>query len=80
MMAANNAVDEVVDFRMVVDRGMGLLIPCSDQARALISDGAFGDVVRFGRGIAVDRRYVVDLVDNLTADGYTVVRVQGGGQ
>mgnify|MGYP003332882138 FL=1 len=66
-----------VDFRMVVDHGMGLLIPRSDQARQLIADGAFGDVVRFGKGIGVDRRYVSDLIANLQADGY-VVSVDNG--
>jgi hypothetical protein len=70
--------DEVIqsdeDFKIIVDgTGMGLLIPRSDRARELVGNGAFGDVVSFGSGLAVDRRYVWDLVDNLTADGYVVV-------
>lgn len=68
------AIESNIDFRMIVDgTGMGLLVPKSDAAKQLLADGAFGDVVTFGSGIGVDRRYVWDLVDNLMADGYVVV-------
>jgi len=72
MTASKSSIDQDHDFRLVVDDGMGLLVPCSEQAKVLLNDGAFGDVVRFGKGIAVDRRYVLDLIVNLQEDGYTI--------
>ena len=66
-------MEEQIDFRLIVDQGMGLLVPLSDGAKQLIDGGAFGDVVRFGRGIGVDRRYVGDLIENLRQDGWEVL-------
>ena len=60
------------DFRIIIDFGMGLLIPVSPDAEALAAGDAFGDVVKIGKGIGVDRQYLAPLIENLRADGWVV--------
>jgi hypothetical protein len=66
------AEKERPDFRIMIDLGMGLLIPVTPEAEALAAGDAFGDVVKIGQGIGVDRRYLEPLIENLRADGWVV--------
>lgn len=66
------AEKERPDFRIIIDFGMGLLIPVSPDAEALAAGDAFGDVVKIGKGIGVDRRYLEPLIENLRSDGWVV--------
>jgi len=65
---------QLTDVKLVYDGGsVGILIPKSGAAQEWFNDNvAIEDAVRFGEGIAVEMRYVDDILNALSHDGFIV--------
>ena len=62
------------DFGVQDEGSVVLLHPLNDEAEGWISD-KLNDIQpwqRFGLAIAIERRFIGDLVEGIQADGYTV--------
>lgn len=63
------------DFQVYADGPMStvyLLIPLSDAARAWVDEHLPEDRLTLGAGVAVEHRYIGDLVETIIGDGLTV--------
>lgn len=49
-----------------------LLTPKTDAARAWVAEHIPGDALTLGRGIAVEHRYIANIVNGIMRDGLTV--------
>lgn len=65
---------QMTDVKLVYDGGsVGILIPKSDAAQEWFNDNvSTEDAVRFGDGIAVEMRYVNNILNALSHDGFIV--------
>ena len=49
-----------------------MLEPLSDDAQNWIEEHIPGDAQYFGNSVAIEHRYVIDVIDGIHADGYTI--------
>lgn len=61
-----------MDFNVTGGGSVYLLTPLSRDAREWVSDNLPSDVQRLGNGIAVEHRYISDIIDGIRADGLEV--------
>lgn len=62
------------DFCVTGSGSVFLLIPLTDAANEWVEANLPEDAQRLGRGIAVEHRYILDIVDGAQADGLTFTR------
>lgn len=67
---------KVTDFVVAGGGTVYLLIPKTDAARAWRNDNLPGDVQMLGNGIAVEHRYISDILDGIKNDGLTITGVR----
>lgn len=61
------------DFMVSGGGSLYILTPLSDSGQAWAEEHLPEDAQRWGRGIAVEHRYIGDIVDGICADGLTVI-------
>ena len=54
------------------------LTPNTEDGRAWVADNLPADALTFGRGVAIEWRFVDDIVDGAMGDGLTVARSDSG--
>jgi len=62
----------VSDFKVSGGGSLYILTPCTDAARDWVSEHIGDDAQTWGGGIAVEHRYIGDIVDGIQNDGLTV--------
>jgi hypothetical protein len=62
----------MTDFTVRNEGSIFLLIPHTDSANAWIDAHIPEDAQRFGRGIVVEHRYILDIVNGIKNDGLEV--------
>lgn len=62
----------MTDFITADHGSIVILIPASEDARYWVDDNLDPDAMWFGKGVAIEPRYVADIIDGITADGLTV--------
>ena len=68
-----NPVDDAqCDFWVQNHGSLYLLIPQTDAAEQWIEDNLPEDAPRLGKNVAVEHRYIYDIVDGIRADGLEV--------
>jgi len=65
-------MNEHPDFIVSGGGSVYLLLPCSDAAQAWADEHLPEDAQHLGRAIAVEHRYISDIVAGIQADGLTV--------
>jgi hypothetical protein len=60
------------DFAVHNEGSIFLLEPLSDDAQNWIEEHIPGDAQYFGNSVAIEHRYVIDVIDGIHADGYTI--------
>ena len=61
-----------VDFHLYGHGSISILAPISQAAKDWVADHIPDDAQWFGHGIAIEHRYVHDIVEGLQADGLTL--------
>ena len=62
------------DFTFVDGGSVCLLIPATREARRWLDDNIGEDAIYFGQGLAVERRFAVQILDGIQADGFEVAQ------
>ena len=62
----------VIDFEVQNHGSIFLLCPLTDSASAWVDEHLPEDVLRFGRGVCVETRYIADIVAGIQGDGLAV--------
>jgi len=62
------------DFTFVDGGSVCLLIPATREARRWLDENIGEDAIYFGQGLAVERRYAVQILDGIQADGFEVAQ------
>jgi hypothetical protein len=62
------------DFTFVDGGSVCLLIPATREARRWIDDNIGEDAMYLGQGLAIERRYVGQILDGVQADGFEVAQ------
>ena len=60
------------DFEFYDHGSIVILVPLSEEAHDWVDDNLGEDVLWYGRGIAIEPRYVGDILEGITGDGLTV--------
>jgi hypothetical protein len=60
------------DFQFVNGGSVCLLIPVNGDARRWLDENIGEDAIYLGRGLAIERRFVSQIVDGIVADGFRV--------
>ncbi len=60
------------DFEVQNHGSIFLLCPLTDEARKWIEESLPGDIQWFGDNVAVEHRYIRDIVEDIEIDGLTV--------
>jgi hypothetical protein len=60
-----------MDFDIVNDGSVFLLIPNTEAAEAWVAEHIPADAQTLGKGIAVEHRYIADIVKGIAEDGLT---------
>jgi hypothetical protein len=60
------------DFEIIDGGSVSLLIPLTDAGREWIDCSIGDDVIYFGNGLAVEHRYLGQIVEGILFDGLTV--------
>lgn len=60
------------DFRVSGGGSLYILSPLTEAARDWVAEHIGDDAQTFGGGIAVEHRYIGDIVDGIQCDGLTV--------
>lgn len=64
---------QLTDVKFIYDGGsVGLLVANTPAAKEWINDRVPEDTPRFGNGIAVEMRYVDDILNDLSMNGFIV--------
>lgn len=61
-----------MDFELTDHGSVSLLRPITDEAREWIDENIGDDAQWLGRGLAIEHRYVGDIVEGILNDGLTV--------
>ena len=62
----------MIDFSLYDGGSVFLLTPISDEAKDWAKEHLPEDTRTFGRGFAVEHRYIKDIVDGMTSEGLTI--------
>ena len=62
----------MIDFSLYDSGSILLLTPMSDEAKDWVKEHLPEDIRTFGRGFAVEPRYMNDIMDGLTSEGLTI--------
>ena len=61
-----------MDFDLVNGGSVFLLIPKTEEANAWVEEHIPADALTLGNGVAVEHRYIADILHGITEDGLTV--------
>ena len=64
--------EKMIDFTLYDGGSVFLLTPRSDEAKDWVKENLPDDVLILGQGIAVENRYIRDIMDGLTSEGLTI--------
>lgn len=60
------------DFTLTDGGSVCLLTPTTSDARRWLDDNIGEDAIYLGRGLAIERKYVQQILDGIQADGFRV--------
>ena len=60
------------DFVLSDHGTLAILVPLSEEAHDWVDDNLGDDALWYGRGIAIEARYVGAILEGITSDGLTV--------
>lgn len=60
-----------VDFTLYDHGSISVLVPRTDDAKDWVAEFLPDDAQWIAGGVVIEARYVADIVDGITADGYT---------
>ena len=61
-----------MDFNVIGEGSVFLLYPVTSEAKDWVRDNIAADALYFGPSVAVEHRFISDIVDGIRADGLTV--------
>ena len=61
-----------MDFNLINGGSVFLLIPNTEEANAWVADNLPAELLTLGNGIAVEHRYIAEIVAGIQNDGLTI--------